>query len=231
MYLAVFAVLILTRVHDIVTQKQWRYELLTTRQKNCKTKRRNTDNRHVQNHATKYWHACVCMCCQPIVMWPWFSPLENYLPFKFVNIYNTLQWTNVHLHTIAHMQIRAFLNHRVKLRINRAVNQKCTELFFVQWYQWRSEVLRGVNKLWQYVIVHWLLEVRTSTEVILFLYKISTLRCFVYVCNAFSALMLLVGQQEGHPVCKKLSCGMLAWLCRCAYGLPDATATHCLLLQ
>jgi len=25
--------------------------------------------------------------------------------------------------------------------------------------------------------------------------------------------VLLVGQQEGHPACKKLSGGMLAWLC------------------
>jgi len=54
---------------------------------------------------------------------------------------------------------------------------------------------------------------------------------------AFSALTLLVGQQEGHPACKKLSCGVLAWLsgarCRLAYGQADATATatHCLLLQ
>jgi len=29
---------------------------------------------------------------------------------------------------------------------------------------------------------------------------------------SFSALTLLVGQQEGHPACKKLSGGMLAWL-------------------
>jgi len=28
----------------------------------------------------------------------------------------------------------------------------------------------------------------------------------------FSALTLLVGQQEGHPACKKLSGGLLAWL-------------------
>jgi len=28
--------------------------------------------------------------------------------------------------------------------------------------------------------------------------------------KAFSALMLLVGQQEGHPACKKLSGGVLA---------------------
>jgi len=30
--------------------------------------------------------------------------------------------------------------------------------------------------------------------------------------RAFSALMLLVGQQEGHPDCKKLSGGVLVWL-------------------
>jgi len=29
---------------------------------------------------------------------------------------------------------------------------------------------------------------------------------------AFSALMLLVGRQEGHPACKKLSGGVLVWL-------------------
>jgi len=39
-----------------------------------------------------------------------------------------------------------------------------------------------------------------------------------YLCqaNCFSALTLLVGQQEGHPACKKLfkklSGGVLAWL-------------------
>jgi len=36
-----------------------------------------------------------------------------------------------------------------------------------------------------------------------------------YLCGfftAFSALTLLVGRQEGHPACKKLSGGLLAWL-------------------
>jgi len=57
----------------------------------------------------------------------------------------------------------------------------------------------------------------------------------------FSALTLLVGRQEGHPACKKLSGGVLAWLsvsvlgywrgylsgarCRLAHGALDATAT------
>jgi len=54
--------------------------------------------------------------------------------------------------------------------------------------------------------------------------------------NAFSALTPLVGRQEGHPACKKLSGGMLhGYLsgarCRLAYGPADATATHWLLLQ
>jgi len=37
----------------------------------------------------------------------------------------------------------------------------------------------------------------------------------IYICCllvSFSALTLLVGRQEGHPACKKLSGGMLAWL-------------------
>ena len=59
---------------------------------------------------------------------------------------------------------------------------------------------------------------------------------FVIISFAFSALTLLVGRQEGHPVCKKLSGG--CWRgylsgprCRLACGPADATATHCLLLQ
>ena len=34
-----------------------------------------------------------------------------------------------------------------------------------------------------------------------------------YYVNAFSALTLLVGRREGHPACKKLTGGVLAWLC------------------
>ena len=34
----------------------------------------------------------------------------------------------------------------------------------------------------------------------------------ILIIFAFSALTLLVGRQEGHPACKKLSGGVLAWL-------------------
>jgi len=38
-------------------------------------------------------------------------------------------------------------------------------------------------------------------------------KCYIYcLLFAFSALTLLVGRQEGHPACKKLSGGVLAWL-------------------
>jgi len=48
--------------------------------------------------------------------------------------------------------------------------------------------------------------------------------------------MLLVGQQEGHLACEKLSGGVLAWLsvwvrCRFVYGLADTTANYYLLLN
>ena len=45
----------------------------------------------------------------------------------------------------------------------------------------------------------------------LFLQHVFTLVGFIAV--AFSALTLLIGQQEGHPACKELIGGVLAWLC------------------
>jgi len=58
---------------------------------------------------------------------------------------------------------------------------------------------------------------------------------FVHVWDyaAFSALTLLVGRQEGHPACKKLSGRVLAWLSvwsevqNCIWP----SRCHCLLLQ
>jgi len=45
----------------------------------------------------------------------------------------------------------------------------------------------------------------------LFIYMlVVVLLCYCSI--AFSALILLVGRQEGHPACKKLSGGVLAWL-------------------
>ena len=42
-------------------------------------------------------------------------------------------------------------------------------------------------------------------------YTIIIVHCLSRI-SAFSALTLLVGRQEGHPACKKLSGGVLAWL-------------------
>jgi len=38
------------------------------------------------------------------------------------------------------------------------------------------------------------------------------LHCSIELSYAFSALMLLVGRQEGHPACKKHSGGVVVWL-------------------
>ena len=40
----------------------------------------------------------------------------------------------------------------------------------------------------------------------------STFPLVYYLVTAFCALKLLVGRQKGHPACKKLSGGVLAWL-------------------
>jgi len=42
--------------------------------------------------------------------------------------------------------------------------------------------------------------------------QLSLYFAFSALTFAFSALMLLVGWQEGHPACKKLSGEVLAWL-------------------
>jgi len=47
------------------------------------------------------------------------------------------------------------------------------------------------------------------------------------LAHAFSALMLLVGRQEGHPACKKLSGGMLAWLCVKVQLMPLPITISC----
>ena len=54
--------------------------------------------------------------------------------------------------------------------------------------------------------------------------------------NAFSALTMMVGQQEGQSACKNWAVGywhsyLSAARCRLAYGPAHATATHCHLLQ
>ena len=75
------------------------------------------------------------------------------------------------------------------------------------------------------------MNIYSSMDVAIVLYIL-----FVTAAFSVSALTLLVGWQEGHPACKKLSCRVLVWFlsgarCRLAYVPADATATQRLLLQ
>jgi len=45
--------------------------------------------------------------------------------------------------------------------------------------------------------------------------------CYWFKSQAFSALTLLVGRQEGHPACKKQSGGVLAWLSVWSWWRPE----------
>jgi len=58
----------------------------------------------------------------------------------------------------------------------------------------------------------------TSIFTVVVNHQASVRRITCSVCDkfiTFSTLTPLVGQQEGHPACKKLSGGMLAWLPVC----------------
>ena len=44
------------------------------------------------------------------------------------------------------------------------------------------------------------------------LLTVATYYCHYHQFIVISALMLLVGWQKGHPACKKLNVGVLAWL-------------------
>ena len=68
----------------------------------------------------------------------------------------------------------------------------CTYLFYIVKSQ-KITTNRSVNFNWQSL---WQKE----------------LSCILADAYAFSALTLLVGRQEGHPACRKLSGGVLAWL-------------------
>ena len=62
-------------------------------------------------------------------------------------------------------------------------------------------------------------ELRISKACVHNLTNVPYMQCVFFQCwfvsvtdIAFSALTLLVGRQEGHPACKKLSGGVLVWL-------------------
>ena len=72
--------------------------------------------------------------------------------------------------------------------------------------QLRAEAVRMFEENYSYTVIAKNVVFRNfGDQFLLPLCKISSV-------DAFSALMLLVGRQEGHPACKKLSGEVLAWL-------------------
>jgi len=101
--------------------------------------------------------------------------------------------------------------------------------------QWRSHELGSLATEWHTDTTHHNQQIMTLTSSALACSKpqsafqfhsvnkcgqalIKVSEYFLFRCSgfAFSALMLLVGQQEGHPAGKKLSGGVLAWLSVCS---------------
>ena len=92
------------------------------------------------------------------------------------------------------------------------------------WSPWsRTHSLASVNSDWLYIPGFTFLvpahygspgqNPESHKMVVLVVVVCGLICCSVCQRLAFSALMLVVGRQEWHPACKKLSGGMLAWLC------------------
>ena len=70
------------------------------------------------------------------------------------------------------------------------------------------------NLALSYLISH-VIKLATVASNTYYRYSVVHTQCIYKACCkpiAFSALTLLVGRQEGHPACKKLSGGVLGWL-------------------
>jgi len=77
---------------------------------------------------------------------------------------------------------------------------------------WSSVCRHWSNKRWTFSSSTRRKMYMSIVRLQLFLLIMISAEAVVVVRTAFSALMLLVGRQEGHPACKKLSCCVLAWL-------------------
>jgi len=125
---------------------------------------------------------------------------------------------------------------RITNRIDSNRELECSSLHC--WYVWHTLLYLSVSR-----VTHWfsaLVLEQSSWSHLATLHSqrgsINTQTAFFFLLFAFSALMLLVGRQDWHPACKKLSggcwcCYLSGARCRLAYSPAVATATQCLLLQ
>ena len=103
--------------------------------------------------------------------------------------------------------------------------QKLETVLEVHWWKWIALKQPVVLSMFWYVAllryVCWLQHCRYYFS-LYFIYYLAFFIYFLYILWAFSALTLLVGRQEGHPACKKLSecwCGCLSGVrCRLAHA-------------
>jgi len=72
---------------------------------------------------------------------------------------------------------------------------------------WSMKLVTAVDSIFLHLVM-WALMCMLICILISVFYITST----AFSAIAFSALALLVGRQEGHPACKKVSGGVLAWL-------------------
>ena len=125
-------------------------------------------------------------------------------------------------------------NHTNTVHIHSCPNNGHPQMSVEDWYQVLAAEVSAMYSMTSHRLkMDWNVWIVTKNTSIM---RFQIIPSSYYVLCAFSALMLLVGWQEGHQACKNwaVGCGrgyLSAARCRLAYGPADATATHCLLLQ
>ena len=108
-----------------------------------------------------------------------------------------------------------------ELRINfamksRTLNGQLDEVNFLLRFSIHDGMDAGTDPLDTHTIQYKHITWRTCIRRQTYHFSVILLQCLLpTVPTAFSALTLLVGRHEEHPSCKKLSGGVLAWLCVC----------------
>jgi len=103
-----------------------------------------------------------------------------------INVFNCERWNTLCWKDSDHTDI--LINQRIECYLNSTITLRPLTSHIMPCHTHKMAIVSWPYILWRYFTL-----------------------C-ILTTVAFSALTLLVGRQEGHPACKKLSDGVLAWL-------------------
>jgi len=123
-------------------------------------------------------------------------------------------WSNTSLSEMYRRKHFGIRNHTNTVHIHSCPNNRHPQMSVEDWYQVLAAEVSAMYSMTSHRLkMDWNVWIVTKNTSIM---RFQIIPSSYYVLCAFSALMLLVGWQEGHQACKKLSGGVRAWLSVCS---------------